>query len=116
MTEEFIVNNDKLEFKTIVLEHLKNILNITCKIGEYEGKVSCYIDAVESLADCLLPFFDEEMEKAYKSYNAEIEKEENNNSVRKLKKVGRDLFRETNKLMGRKDYLKGTIYSDDDLD
>ncbi len=116
MTEEFIVNNDKLEFKTIVLEHLKNILNITCKMGEYESKVSCYVDAVESLADCLLPFFDEDMEEAYGKYNEEVLKEDNNNSARKLKKIGRDLFKETNKLMGRKDYLKGTIYSDDDID
>jgi len=82
---------DKLEFKDIVLSHLKKILEITTQefrggyiketpsgdfiLKEYVPDTrKCYIQAVESLSDILLPQFDEKTKKVSKEIKEDIEK------------------------------------------
>ena len=89
-----------------------------------------YIQAVESLADVLLPQYDDKMTKEYTVYEtalAKIEKLLEDKDVRmgdathskfikaKLLLV-RKLFRELNLLLKRTNYLKAAAYSEDDLD
>ena len=86
MGEEFITNNDKLEFKELVLEHLRRILEHTKNefrqktkhisggqmgtdtviIEETSGKV--YIQMVEQLSYILKPYFDNKIKEKYKTH------------------------------------------------
>jgi len=89
-----------------------------------------YIQSVESLADVLLPQYDDTMTAAAKTYEKfleEIEKETEDKDVRmgddvhtvlirKKLKMARMLFRELNLLLKRTNYLKAAAYSEDDLD
>lgn len=80
--DQFITNKDKLEFRHIVLEQHKAILEIarkefkkdnvtTITHTNYEQEVrhedirKCYIQAVEQLAFILLPYFDNKIQKVY---------------------------------------------------
>lgn len=73
--------NERLEFREIVLSHLKAILQISThelrdnsrvvthtnfdeRIQQEDTRIS-YIQAIENLAYILLPYFDDEMEKIY---------------------------------------------------
>jgi len=89
-SEQFITKKEKKSFREIVLEHLSKILEISRSEfrGGYrrlvvQGNYSFeeyvpdnrkgYIQAVESLADILSPFFDEEMEEDKKNIYEDIE-------------------------------------------
>jgi hypothetical protein len=125
---DFMPDNEKVEFRNIVLIHIRNILNLSLKTGGEGGlKIKTMHDAVISLSDVLLPFYDESMINAYNNYNSNIKdlKDEccdKYGYVRssfyypKLKVISRDLFRNLNMLMKRIDYLKSSIYGDNDSD
>lgn len=72
---------DKLEFRDLVLSHLKKILEISShelrdstkriigsgfqNIIEQEDTRASYIQSIENLSYILLPYFDDKMEKVY---------------------------------------------------
>jgi len=81
MNNNFKSNSDKLEFRQIVLEHVKQILQIsihelrqdsktqvsshyTIKVFEEDTRKS-YIQAIENLAYVTLPYFDDSTKKVY---------------------------------------------------
>lgn len=83
MPENFITGKEKVTFRDIVLQHLKDILKISQNefMGGYWKTVvkqgistdeyvpdsrQCYIQAIENFAYVLLPHFDNEMEDKYK--------------------------------------------------
>jgi len=84
MTENFITNNDKLEFRQIVLAHIKKILELGSvefrggywqDIGsnpvrsEYVADTrDCYINSILGFTEVLLPYFDKDMTKIYDDY------------------------------------------------
>lgn len=85
MVENFISNSEKLEFRQIVLQHLKDILRLGQVEfrGGYMKEIShgaystheyvpdsrdCYINAVLGFIDILLPYFDDRMNKVYGEY------------------------------------------------
>ena len=89
MVEGFITNSDKLEFRQIVLGHLKKILELSCIEfhGGYYRAVSNgqsttqeyvpdsrkgYTQGVENLAIVLLPYFDKTMQGDYNKYKTGI--------------------------------------------
>jgi len=123
---EFTPDNEKIEFRTIVLTHIRNVLNLSLKTtSEGALKIKAMHDAVMSLSDVLLPFYDDEMNKCYTDYKKNIkdlrEKGINvhGNSIggiyyAGLKNITRELFRALNLLMKRIDYLKSSIYGDND--
>ena len=146
MGETYTQQKQKLEFKDLVLQHLKRILEITTlefRGGYYKEVVvgnvltkeyvpdtrKQYIQSVESFSDILLPHFDNEIDKSYKEISKQLKtlatniakkKELDDQSIRDytLKKLElcRKLFRELNLLLKRKDYLKGAIYTEDEYD
>lgn len=89
-----------------------------------------YIQSIEALSDILLPQYDDEMEEASSRYIEAIKEIEKSiegeeirmgdgthvKLVRKKLKLARELFRELNLLLKRKNYLKAAAYSEDDLD
>lgn len=102
MVEGFITNQEKIEFKQIVLQHLKKILELSSIEfhGGYnktiQGNNSTsyeyvpdtrkgYIQAIENFAMVLLPHFDNEMKDFYKA-----RKERENQLIKELEgeKVG----------------------------
>lgn len=129
--------------REIILEHLKKILEISrCEFrgGYYEEKFTGnvnekiyvpdsrkqYIQAVESLSDVLLPYYDKDMEERAKAIDIEIEeslntfekskkstgsKEHNVYVITKLKLM-RMLFQQINYLLHRNNYLKTKIYEE----
>jgi len=145
MAETFIQKKQKLEFKDLVLQHLKKILEITTsefKGGYYKESVinniltkeyipdtrKQYIQSIESLSDILLPHFDQKIKEPYKTISEKIKKL--TEGMKKKKKLTdleirdytldklefcRELFRELNLLLKRKDYLKGSIYDETGL-
>ena len=125
--QDFIRGDDKQSFREIVLSHLRKILDfnvrVVCSDLEIEH-VKAYRDMVLGFSDVLLPFYDEEMEEHYKKnmedYHNKAMKCVRNGSiineakfVSSTKLVTRKLFRELNLLMKRQDYLKGTIYTEE---
>ena len=144
--------NEKLDFRQIVLSHIKRILEIgshelrdttrhittsnSTNIIEREDTRFSYIQAIENFAYILIPYFDNEMEKIYKtnikiinSFKFEILKEfekeikeikeeaskEDVQAVFIIKKrlrSARELFIALNKLLHRNDYLKSSIYGE----
>jgi len=123
---EFTPDNEKIEFRTIVLTHIRNVLNLSLKTtSEGALKIKAMHDAVMSLSDVLLPFYDDEMDKCYTDYKKNIKdlREKGINEHGKiiggiyytgLKNITRELFRALNLLMKRIDYLKSSIYGDND--
>jgi len=134
---------EKTEFRDIVLEHLKKILEITrqeFRGGYIQKKVvggiveeiyipdtrKQYIQSIESLSDILLGFFDNKMKEKSKSLikktkeelknfedsGKEIGSEEHNKYIIKKLKFMREVFKELNLLLHRKDYLKAKIYEE----
>lgn len=90
MVEEFINKQEKLEFKEIVLSHLKDILGISKNefrggymkeqhlsnmvVSEYiPDQRKCYTQSIESLHDVLLPHFDKKMVMISEEYEEEVE-------------------------------------------
>ena len=119
--QEFIRGgSDTLEFRQIILSHLRKILDLSLKM---ENPVD-YKNGILSLSDVLYPFYDEEMKKAnkqyledYIKYKKETSEECNRTTLRKLKLhwlIGthRKLFIALNLLLQRNDYLKASVYSE----
>lgn len=95
MGETSTQKKQKLEFKEIVLQHLKKILEITTLEfrGGYENRDVVdnkltkvyvpdtrkqYIQSVESFSDILLPHFDKDIEKPYTNISKQLESLETN--------------------------------------
>ncbi len=136
----FRPGKNKVEFREIVLTHLKRILEISTQefrggywketpsgdfvIKEYVADTrKCYIQSIESLHDVLLPNFDTKIETAMEEINKELKELKENYDKSKTKtnediknyiydklEISRKLFQQLNFLLKRKDYLKGTIY------
>jgi hypothetical protein len=120
--------NDKIEFRTIVLTYLKKIMEINLKVINPNLKVEyvqMFKTSVLGLGDVLTPFYDKEMDKQYLSYEKEYE-----DCIKKTTKDGviidktnykilcrqihRKLFRQLNLLLKRNDYLQQSVYGESD--
>jgi hypothetical protein len=121
-----ILNNDKLEFRTIVLQFIHNITNLSLNFSANGvDKIIALNDAVLCLSDILVSFYDDEMKTSYSNYEDCVEGLIKHQYVRegdyqvkrfdylKLKQITRYLFRELNSLLGRVDYLKSAVYGED---
>jgi len=138
-------NKDKGSFKEILHGHLKKILDITTnefRGGYYRTSVQnnttveeyipdsrkCYIQAIESFSDVLLPYFDKEMNEAYNAMADDLELSRQgllqldlNSDERQLLIINRlelmrRLFQQLNLLLKRVDYLKVAIYEETEGD
>jgi hypothetical protein len=126
-SDKFGGGNEKLEFRQIVLNYLRKIMDLNLKIVNPDFKieyVQTYRDSVLGLSDVLVPFFDEQMNKIYAKYEREYEemlKQTTHNGMvtniptykRLTKQIHRELFRELNLLLNRNDYLKSSVYGED---
>ena len=113
--DEFISSgDDKLSFRVIMLEHLRGILGITIRGGQ--AFTFSYSQSVLSLSDVLLPFYDKDMKKDYKDFEKEVEELDSHKGVTesKVNKVYRKLFRNLNALLSRSNYMKASIYTEED--
>ena len=132
MSEEFVKGSDKVSFKEIVLRHLNKILELSTHefrggyreerlkgnqiIYEYiPSASSCYIQAVDSLHDILLPHFDKEINISIKkikdgwdSFKPKTDKE----NIKEELDCARRLFQQLNLLLNRKKYLKAAVYEE----
>jgi len=145
MVDAYIQKKQKIEFRDLVLEHMRKILEITSTEfrGGFEKEIIIgnqivkeyipdsrkqYIQSIESLSDVLLPYFDKKMKEKYKEITKKIDslienmkkkekptdKEIREYTLTKLE-LCRKLFQSLNLLLKRNDYLKGSIYTEDDL-
>lgn len=118
---------DKLEFRHIVLEHIRNILNLSLKPTQhFQLKTETMNDAVLSLRDVLLPFFDSEMKTAYSEYEKNLEYLHKHSEViegnykfyrfdySRLLVITRKLFGALNLLLNRNDYLKSVLHGENE--
>ena len=89
---------------------------------ELELKLSLYTSYIENLTDVLIPFFDEKMNKAEKTFEEKknvMNKEFNAHDINedalytRSKRNHRFLFRELNLLLNRNDYLKSSLFGED---
>ena len=122
MASSFVTSGeDKLEFKNVVLNHIKEILaqSLTITQGNQE-KINSYVDSVCGLADILLPFYDKKMTEAYTKFEEAKEKlikDTSDDFVIKneakyfssIKSIHRKLFRQLNLLMKRQSYLASGV-------
>ena len=121
-SQEFITQKDKLEFRQIVLQHLKKILDLSLRIVPQQYKLifaEAYADSIRCFSDVLLPHYDKNMNEAYTSYQKRfnsLQKMTKGNQIAFLRNTHRELFRQLNLLMGRIDYLKQSIYTEGDED
>ena len=106
--------DDKLSFRMIVLEHLRGVLGITIRAPEQF--TFSYSQAVLSLSDVMLPFYDDEMESDYKKYEVAYKelKSNSNTNESEVNKIYRDLFRSINGLLSRNNYMKAAVYVEDE--
>ena len=130
--ENSFIGNDKLEFRQIVLSHIRNILNLSLRSNRDGEKLSLYFNSIEALADVLIPFYDEQMSKEIEQFENTliIIQKENNEKLRglsphdyhcgyegihyaKKKSAYRNIFRKLNILLKRNDYLKSSVYGED---
>jgi len=128
----------KKSFRDIALAHLNKILELSCDEfrGGYTQKVikGNYVEevyvpdnrkrisqAIEFLSYLLLPFYDKDMKEKAEPIEEKITenlKKFNDDEIDRDKfminklKLMKDLFRELNYLLYRKDYLKGEVYED----
>lgn len=132
MSEDFNTSYDKLEFRQIVLRHIKNILDISLRSNQDGQKLFLYYNSIEALADVLIPFYDEQMNTEIDEFESELKEININNSTKKQelcehdyscsylgiyrtkkKRLYRNLFRKLNLLLNRNDYLKTSVYGED---
>ena len=123
---------DKIEFRQIVLSHIRNILNLSLRSNQDGEKLSLYFNSIEVLADVLIPFYDEQMNDEFEQFEDELRKNniENNKKINeltphdyscgyerkhhtKMKSAYRNIFRKLNILLKRNDYLKSSVYGED---
>lgn len=147
--------SNSLEFREIVLTHLKRILELSShelkaterllivdnqkSFVESENTQMSYIQAIENLAYVLLPYFDSKMTTAFdenilflqgfafeiikkiddddlKTKLDELEGEEKKDFLIMIQiKRAKLLFIELNKLLKRVDYLRTSVFGDDDV-
>ena len=131
-SEKTFIGNDKLEFRQIVLSHIRNILNLSLRSNRDGEKLSLYFNSIEALADVLIPFYDERMNTEIEQFEEELIKikKENNEKLKvlsphdyscryegihyaKKKSAYRNIFRKLNILLKRNDYLKSSVYGED---
>ena len=131
-SEKNFIGNDKLEFRQIVLSHIRNILNLSLRSNRDGEKLSLYFNSIEALADVLIPFYDEQMSKEIEQFEntlLTIQKEKNEKlkalcpsdfssryagiHYAKKKSAYRNIFRKLNILLKRNDYLKSSVYGED---
>jgi len=138
MTDWYNEKN-KTSFRDVVISHIKKVLEITTiefRGGYVSEKIKdgmvertyvpntrkIYIQAIQSLSDVLLPYFDKDMKGVYPKIIEDYDSIQNDKDISgkdKIKKqvlVMRKLFQELNMLLNRKDYLKTADYSESDLD
>ena len=124
--------NDKLEFRQIVLSHIRNILNLSLRSNRDGEKLSLYFNSIEALADVLIPFYDEQMNKEIEQFEKTLIEIQKKNTEKlsalypadysnrysgihyaKKKSAYRNIFRKLNILLKRNDYLKSSVYGED---
>lgn len=142
MVDGFITDKNKMEFREIILQQLKRILEL-CS-NEFRGGYwtqkqegyqvvrqyipdsrKCYIQSVENFSIILFPHFDKTMVEAYKKYNESIEKDKKElkkkytekdelkfNLVENKLVLAHTLFKDLNSLLHRKKYLKSAVYGE----
>ena len=125
-------SDERLEFRQIVLGHIKHILNLSLRSDRDGEKLSLYFNSIEVLADVLIPFYDEQMNKEVEQFENELMQIQKENSIKqkelcprdysdtyvgiyyaKKKRAHRNLFRKLNMLLKRNDYLKESVYGED---
>lgn len=123
--------SERLEFRNLVLSHIGSILKLSLRSDRDSQKLKLYFNAVETLSDVLIPFYDEQMEKESKEFETKVSliKKENNKKKRelcqmdyankhervfnaKMKSAYRNIFRKLNTLLNRNDYLKTSVYGE----
>ena len=127
-----IYGNDKLEFRQVVLAHLKNITDLSLRSNADGQSPFLYFNSVEALSDLLVSFFDKKMNDEIEEFEkslVEISKE----NAEKLKSLSpadyskkysaahfakkrtvyRIIFRKLNQLLERNDYLKTSVFGED---
>jgi len=138
-------NDNEISFREIVMWLLKEIAKIYCKEfrgGYWQTKLHTingaavqekyyvpdtreeFCNAVNCLHDLVEPLFDKTMSEFSKQHEAEFDKlfseepEGDKLDAYKIKKVRyqRKMFRELNNFLNKKDYLKGKVYTESDLD
>jgi len=133
--DNFTQNNDKIEFRVIVLTHIKNILNLSLRTNIDGQNLNVYISSINVLADVLISYYDETMTEKYEDIENKVFALKKENSIQEkkltpldysndyegvyratMRRLYRELFRELSLLMKRVDYLKTTIYGDNDND
>ena len=131
--------SDSLSFNSILMRHLERITRLASV--EFKGGYSqqktipvagtlmqqdvyvadtreCYINAIENLADLLLPNFDEEMTKDEEKCIAEIKEKHKDKDLDddtfkdEKRKIIRTLFRSLSKFLKRKSYLEMGDFED----
>ena len=124
--------DERLEFRQIVLGHIKHILNLSLRSNRYGEKLGLYFNSIETLADVLIPFYDEQMNNEVEEFENELIEIQTENSAKlkalcpsdysnqykniyyaKKKHAHRNLFRKLNLLLKRNDYLKESVYGED---
>lgn len=144
MADFYTKQNDAVTHPTIVHELLKKIV-IELSTHEFRGGYKKpvinggvtymdyipdsraeYIQAVEALADILLPQYDETMEKNYQEYDEELANisqclegkdvrmgdDIHSNFTKNKLQLVRRLFRDLNLLLKRTNYLKAKVYTE----
>jgi len=125
------IGNEKLEFRQIVLGHIKNILNLSLRSNSDGRNLSLYKNAIEGLSDVLIPFYDKQMNSEIEEFEKELIVINKENYKRekslcphdysetygkihyaKMKGLYRNLFRKLNLLLKRNDYLKESVYGE----
>ena len=136
MSNDFITNaGEGISHREIILRLLQKVTEISTTefragwkeqvtsgnqthIVYHPSTIAGYIQTIDSLADVLLPFFDETMTEKYSTFKKEIdnlkenlEKEMEEVSKRTVEKhklrIYREMFQQLNLLLSRIDYLKG---------
>jgi len=146
----FDYNKDKISFREIILQHLRKIFTLASveyRGGGYEERTlvsngvvnsmkvyipdtrEVYSNAIEVMADGLLPYYDSDMEKAEKKYQEQLDLKfkdidgkrgddldynmELKSEYRDTKRIlSRDLFRALCEFLYRKKYLDIGVVED----
>ena len=123
--------NQQLEFRQIILSHIKQILALSLRVNSDGENLSLYISSVETLADVLIPFYDKSIETEVEQFENGLQNiiKENNEKLKALnpseysktyrwlfearrKQAYRILFRKLNLLLKRNDYLREATYGE----
>jgi hypothetical protein len=131
MDNQNFYGNKELEFRQLILEHIKHILNLSLRSNQDGQNAFLYINSIEALSDVLLPFYDDKMNKAFESFQKQFELiiKENKQKreelcegdysrqyahifVSRRRRVYRELFRDLNLLLKRNDYLKTSVFGE----